>query len=141
MIIPGAKPLTPVTPAAPSPQFSAQPAHPRRAFWFLRGPDPTPTPILPVVAPPPPPPASSADDKLQLTFLIAMPNPNTRTHTVEEKAEKDKGAHDEEEEEDIPEVVFGVTEVQWEGGADWKPEESIGKDIEEGKGASGTSSG
>ncbi len=33
---------------------------------------------------------------------------------------KDAGG---DEDEEIPEVVFGTTEVRWDGGADWKPDE------------------
>lgn len=142
-------------PAVPQFQrFSARPANPRRALWWLRGPDTNPTqlsPILPITAPPPPPPEqnyqsqytppftnpantnsnTNTDDKLQLTVLIAMPNRNARASTSPSSIkgkERDSAALDDEEEGEIPEVVFGVTEVPWIGGAEWIPSPSERKD-------------
>lgn len=62
---------------------------------------------------------------MQLTVLIAMPNRHARATTAPSSL-KGKERHsaadlDYEEEGDIPEVVFGVTEVPWSGGAEWKP--------------------
>jgi len=147
-IIPGDKSKGPAPIPVPAPQqYSARPLNARRPFWFLRAPDITPTPILPVhnpvSSPSSSPPISrapqqngssssdSADDMLQLTVLIAMPNAQApqyqsrQTSMSSEGLESAKGKgtsvsdHGEVEEEEIPEVVFGVTEVRWEGGANW----------------------
>lgn len=84
-------------------------------------------------------------DKLQLTVLIAMPNANTRryqpsmsiagdatdTPPADRSIESEKGKQsrivagdvddDDDEEDEIPEVVFGITEVLWDAGVDWTP--------------------
>jgi len=84
--------------------------------------------IPPPLPPPPPPPAhmsnSSNGDVLQLTVLIAMPtaNPQGRNSTTGFYSRSKESSGDEEEE--IPQVVFGTTEVGWDAGADWKPDEA-----------------
>jgi len=78
---------------------------------------------------------AETQDKLQLTVLIAMPNANAPRYKpsdsssnlpeiTEDVADKGKrfsvNSYDDDEEE-IPEVVFGLTEVLWEAGPDWIP--------------------
>jgi len=86
-------------------------------------------------------PAPEAQDKLQLTVLISMPNANQRRYLpsmsatspshgdrtaspVGSEKGKEQGIDmedEDEDEEEIPEVVFGITEVLWDAGADWQP--------------------
>jgi hypothetical protein len=84
-------------------------------------------------------PNAEIQDKLQLTVLIAMPNADQRRYSPYMSANppsrgdraispggsekgKEQGADtDDEDEEEIPEVVFGITEVLWDAGADWQP--------------------
>ncbi|KAF8340555.1 uncharacterized protein EI90DRAFT_3117074 [Cantharellus anzutake] len=141
-IIPGNKsqsrPNNPVPLVDPR-ATAASPRNTRSRFrWFRHSASHSPS-ILPMTAPPPPassipmadgtltPPAQptpaqpSSDDVLQLTVLIAMPNVNVRARRRESSHSKGKEASNDEEEE-IPEVVFGTTEVRWNAGADWKPD-------------------
>jgi len=110
-----------------------------RFGWFREHrPDPAATPspsILPLTASPPPSsllptttlpdgvPSSPDADVLQLTVLIAMPtaSPRGRNSTTGFYSRVKEASGDEEEE--IPQVVFGTTEVIWDAGADWKPGE------------------
>lgn len=94
-------------------------------------------------------------DKLQLTVLIAMPNANVRRYQpsmshaadstgtppgdrpISPDSEKGKesravtGDDDDDEEDEIPEVVFGITEVLWDAGVDWTPRAGKADDGEE----------
>lgn len=91
-------------------------------------------------------PAPEAQDKLQLTVLISMPNANQRRYLPSMSASPSQGDRtaspvgsekgkehinmedEDEDEEEIPEVVFGITEALWDAGADWQPQATnVGK--------------
>lgn len=101
-------------------------------------------------------------DKLQLTVLIAMPNANvpryqpSMSHAsatadiqlgdrtispveiekIKEANAAVEVADDDDEEDEIPEVVFGITEVLWDAGTDWKPRVGKADDSDEENGSS-----
>lgn len=93
-----------------------------------------PTPLASLRPPPPPPPLKiEDDDAVMVGFVIAMPDPKRPLHrptppqpsssstSMEEITESSKGkARDDNipmtfarDDEELPEIVFGVTDVQW----------------------------
>jgi hypothetical protein len=48
---------------------------------------------------------------------------------------------DDEDEEEIPEVVFGITEVLWDAGADWQPRATNAGKVEETEPSNGQTTG
>ena len=85
---------------------------------------------------------------MQLTVLIAMPNASQSRYSPSMNATpplqgdrtispvgSEKGKEhidvDDEDEEEIPEVVFGITEVLWDAGADWQPRTTNAGKVEE----------
>jgi len=109
---------------------TSQPAPTRRLFG-----------ILPARAKPSTLPSTSSDlppstavptkpDSLEVTVLIAMPTPHRAHHHHAEASSSSsaKGKDRCEAEEELPEVVFGVAEMSWKAGAEWKPPGSENQD-------------
>lgn len=104
-------------------------------------------------------PNAEVQDKLQLTVLIAMPNADQRRYSPamsanptlqgdraispdgSEKGREQRTDADDEDEEEIPEVVFGITEVLWDAGADWQPRAATASNNETSNGQTGGVSG
>jgi hypothetical protein len=67
-----------------------------------------------------------SQDLLEVTVLIAMPNPQRPVHPPDGSSYTAKGKERQDGEEELPEVAFGVVEMPWKAGIEWKLPSSDG---------------